>query len=210
MLVTSLHIHRQCIQTLKDLSAAYHPMFGIPEPGRIRAPLIADRKNGVSWTNFVNNTFLDVGDVPGEECWMVRTPQIKITRPGDHGGPELCASILKVRLIYFLCNPTEDNWVWLCAGTVEAPFDHHCGRGLVDPEGGRLCINGAMHGRPATREINESRKRCKTGCRALCDSHGTGFKCIFTHSDGSLKPCCMVEDHLPRCEHTVPCFPFTS
>jgi len=185
-------------------------MFGPPEVGRIVAPYTAERKNGVSWTNFVNSVFDEIGDVPVDFCWMVGTLQIKITAPKTGGGTRLCASVVKTRLIYFLTHPSVDCWEWLLAGNPEEPFDHWCGRGLADSATRLLCVNGFKHGEPATRAINEDRKLCKRACRATCDGHGTGHKCVFTHPDGTLKPCCMVEDHLPKCEHIPPCFPFSA
>jgi hypothetical protein len=204
-------IRDRCMQALRDLHQQVppHPMFGSPTKGLIRAPLTSLRKNGTSWTNYVASIFKDFEGVPLEHCWLSKSNQIKITKVGPDGKTELCSSILKVRLVFFLCNSTSENWLWLVNGDTESPFDHHCGRGLPSPPDTSFCVNGFAHGCPSTRFINESRKLCKTGCRALCNGHGTGLKCIFTHHDGSVKHCCMVEDHLPQCVHVPACFPFT-
>ena len=191
-----------------------HPMFGEVTPGLIRMPYKTERSNGVCWVNCLKKiTSTTIGQkFKLGRCWLTYTPQFKITKPNpdDPSKTVVCASVLKTRFIAFLCKPTDENWESLQSGNIARPFDHWCGRGEFELDEKRVyCVNGVTHGSFATRGANEDRKHCKKhGARALCDGHGTGKKCVFTHPDGSLKPCLMVEDHVPVCNHTPKCFPF--
>ncbi|KAK9235846.1 hypothetical protein V1525DRAFT_241230 [Lipomyces kononenkoae] len=99
-----------------------------------------------------------------------------------------------VRLLAFLANPSSLNWAYLTENgfrAIDTPFSHSCGRGLQRQDGQvAYCINGLHHGRFASVNENRSHRLCYHDARPLCPGHGEPpVKCIFTHPDGTLKPC---------------------
>lgn len=206
---------------LQDLLTTFHnsnpkhPMFGPVKIGLIRAPYQSSRSNGVSWTNFIKTIANKVssGSTIGEnECWMVKTPQLIITKSSD-GKTENAARFLITRFLCFLKDPTDANWTIFSdqSSSIATPFSHFCGRGQKSEGQDKVCINGIEHGHFSTQEENESHKLCKFGSLATCPGHGVNSHlCIFTHSDGKLKPCLMFRDHIPICNHSRKCFPFST
>lgn len=202
-LVTCLHAEQPC-----------HPMFGPPQAGEIRLPLAASRANGQCWQNAMIKiggwVCSEMGEkVTANTCWMSRSTQLQITQPfGPHRSTVL-RSITVVRLLAFLKAPTEENWTKLNEGrhAIAHPFSHTCGRGLRVEGQQAACINGLHHGRFANRNENESHKLCTNGARCLCPGHGSPpVKCIFTHDDGTLKPCRNRDDTVPPCTCERRCF----
>lgn len=191
-----------------------HPIFGTPAMGLIRLPLVATRANGQSWRNAMKKIGSWVASEMGENlgrdtCWMSRSTQLQITRPSGKHSSTVLRSITVVRLLAFLKAPTNDNWQKLDKGTnaIDCPFSHCCGRGLRTDGSQMACINGLYHGRFADRSENESHKLCTNGARCLCPGHGAPpVKCIFTHPDGTLKPCRNLEDRVRKCSCMRRCF----
>lgn len=182
-------------------------MFGTVSAGLVRAPYASDgRKNATSWLKVIRNIadkskYLRPIDFSGD-CWMSKTTQIKLTLSGGGGGvTKLTKSILTVRFLAFLQNPTDENWTILCNDDALSnhPFDHICGRGQQRrDQNGYVCINGILHGTFSDRQANEARKKCTNGARCLCPGHGQqpATKCFFVHADGQRKRCRNHDDHV--------------
>ena len=152
----------------------------------------------------------EMGDKLEEKtCWMSRSTQLQITQPSGRHSSKVLRSITVVRLLAFLMAPSDENWRKLDEGAdaITHPFSHNCGRGLRVEGQQTACINGLHHGRFADRAENESHKLCTNGARCICPGHGSPpIKCIFTHTDGTLKPCRNVEDRVPACACAKRCF----
>jgi len=96
---------------------ADHPMFGVIEDGKVRAPFEAkpgDRSNTVTWKkiimSFANQLKVNgVTRIGSNCCWMVKATQIKLTRQVEKR-TKLCKSILWTRFLHFLKSPTDNNW----------------------------------------------------------------------------------------------------
>ncbi|KAK9484577.1 hypothetical protein V1527DRAFT_195576 [Lipomyces starkeyi] len=103
-----------------------------------------------------------------------------------------------VRPLAFLANPTPLHWAYLTENglALDTPFSHWCNRGEKRSDGQvAWCINGQYHGRFASYDENVSHKYCGNGARPLCPGHGIPkVNCIFTHPDGTIKPCLNLED----------------
>jgi len=194
----------------------HHPrqeMFGPIAPGRLVMPFHdATRANSVCWWNAIEScctrqmrSELQWGS---NACWMTKTTSYKITKQVS-GKTVLCKSFKAVRLFAFLIDPTDVHWLALRDGDEKTPFDHWCGRGEpTDPfQQGYMCINGVEHGKFTNRAINEERKLCKNGARVLCPGHGPNLvKCVFTHPDGSPRPCRNNPTHVPVCACNPRCY----
>ena len=141
-------------------------------------------------------------------CWMSRSNRIQISASTSAHGNHILAAVTITRLLAFFADPSDGNFAALTSLTPTAsPFSHACRRGHLRSDGGVGCINGVYHGRFATRYENESHKLCTNGALALCPGHGNPpVKCIFTHPDGTLQPCRMKEDSVPKCSCLRPCF----
>lgn len=191
-----------------------HPMFGEPAVDLLRLPLVSRRRNGQSWESVCHNIDgwvalgMGVGCATIDACWMSgRDYRISI-RKSTNGVSVICKTIVAARWIYFLSNPSDENWDKLSNGNTHH-FSHFCGRGEVraDDQVGR-CLNGVTHGRFETRVVNEDRKKCTNGARALCPGHGEpAVKCIFARPDGQLAPCLMMEDRVGPCTCESSCLP---
>jgi len=202
-------------QRLSDIRTHHprHEMFGPISAGRLIMPFHdSTRANSVCWWNAIEScctrqmrSELQWGS---NACWMTKTTSYKITKQ-ESGKTVLCKSFKAVRLFAFLIDPTDLHWAALSSGDEKTPFDHWCGRGEpTDPlQQGYMCINGVEHGEFTNRANNEERKLCKNGARVLCPGHGPKLvKCVFTHPDGSPRPCRNNLTHVPVCVCNRRCY----
>lgn len=193
-----------------------HEMFGPLEAGHLRAPYEpTTRKNGTSWQSVIKSIartkYLYPIQLESNDCWMSKTSSVKLTKQ-ENRKTVLLKSVKTVRLLAFLIDPSDENWVALKDGIVSLslPFDHFCQRGeCTDPDqNGFVCVNGFKHGVLSKRDANESRKFCKNGALCLCPGHGfPKMYCIFTHGDGRIKPCCNQRNSVPICTCSRRCYP---
>ena len=181
--------------------------------------MISPRSNGQCWANWCRKIAASVAremgeKVPAGACWMSRLTVLDIGEPRGLHSTRSLRKITVVRLLAFLADPSDTNWGKLCAlpsdapgsQLIDNPFSHRCGNGS-QTAGVPGCINGLDHGRFATRDENESHKRCANGALALCPGHGEpAVRCIFVHPDGHPRPCRMMEEHVPACRCDRRCF----
>ncbi|KAK9352184.1 hypothetical protein V1523DRAFT_414767 [Lipomyces doorenjongii] len=188
-----------------------HEIFGEPAQGLVRLPLHSSRPEGPSWAKVCKYIATWVFDETKssfsfEGCWMARQQKIVIS-----SGDVTYRRIYVVRLLAFLRDPSTLHWQYLSEDKQQAmntPFSHACNRGTKRHDGQvGYCVNGLYHGRFATRAENLSHRQCGNGARALCPGHGAPpVYCIFTHPDGTIKPCINQLDHVPRCCCEKYCF----
>ena len=203
-------------QRLRDIYLHHpqHEMFGPMQVGRLVMPFHdQSRANSVCWYNSIDSCCSKPMHVPLQmgiaHCWMTKSNSYKINTPKQGGGTTLCKSFKVVRFFAFLMQPSDANWANLRDGQEIRPFDHWCGRGeTTDPlQQGYMCINGVEHGDFSTRAANEERKQCKNGARVLCPGHGPNLtKCVFTHPDGTARPCRNHATQVPVCACVVRCY----
>jgi hypothetical protein len=219
----SFDLEKKLVSLFEDLhtSHPHHAIFGAPTAGHIRLPLQHARANGQCWINVAKKIGRwvrgEMGDKLGERtCWMSTQAQLQITQPNGRHSVQVLTQVTVVRLLAFLANPTNDNWLKLSPAPplrpIDFPFSHTCARGGPRPDQilNTVCINRLYHGRFATRGENESHKLCSNGARVLCPGHGDDpadlVKCVFTHPDGTLMPCRMREDSVPMCNCATKCY----
>ncbi len=191
-----------------------HAMFGPADVGVLVMPMHdQSRANSVCWWNAIDTccsrTMRSPLRIGHNECWMTKTTSYKINKPDPRGRTVVCKSFRAVRMFRFLMDPTDVHWAALRDGDERLPFDHFCGRGeTTDPaQMGYCCINGAEHGIFTNRLTNEERKMCKNGARVLCPGHGVNLtKCIFTHPDGTTRPCRNDANSVPVCACQPRCY----
>jgi len=203
-------------QRLRDiyLHHPHHEMFGPMQVGSLVMPFHdQSRANSVCWYNAIDSCCSKPMLVPLQmgivQCWMTKSNSYKINKPKQSGGTTLCKSFKVVRFLAFLMQPTDANWINLRDGQEMRPFDHWCGRGEATDQlqQGYICINGVEHGEFSTRAANEERKQCKNGARVLCPGHGPNLtKCVFTHPDGTPRPCRNHAAQVPVCACAVRCY----
>lgn len=190
-----------------------HPIFGEPKEGLVVAPYDSPRSNGVCWRNIMRKiakkTYLRPISLGNNECWMIgkNSTTVSITKQSSKGETIQTVQIKIVRVLAFFKDPSDRNWAAVCSPDVN-PFDHWCARGECRPDQQtHVCINGIEHGTFSDRATNEDRKKCTYGAVCLCPGHGpSAIKCIFTNSDGTLRPCRNNPTSVPQCTHTPRCF----
>ncbi|KAK9377578.1 uncharacterized protein V1513DRAFT_26 [Lipomyces chichibuensis] len=192
-----------------------HQIFGEPSPGLVRLPLYSSRANEQSWAKVCGNIATRVlkemkSSFRLQACWMSRSKCIQISKKSK-GNTVIYRNIGIVRLLSFLANPTPLHWAHLSENgkqAFETQFSHFCNRGEKRSDGQvAFCVNGLYHGRFETNKENLSHQYCGNSARPLCPGHGApAVKCIFTHPDGTMKPCLNLEDMVPKCACTKPCF----
>lgn len=199
-----------------------HSIFGQPEKGLVRLPAYQSRRaNQPCWASVLKTAARHVQHEMGDRlelksCWLVRGDgkrKYNITVQKDKHNSVL-RSVLLVRLIHFFEHPSEANFRDLQlqeVGHQSRPFSHWCGNGEIGrgPDA-RYCLNGAHHGRFATKGENESHKQCTYGARPLCPGHGDGSNrkafCMFMHADGTPQPCRNLSSHVPACNCNPRCY----
>jgi hypothetical protein len=106
-------------QSLHSTSPS-HAIFGTPEKGKIRAPLtLVGSKEGsltraISWEKKCRALAVDVEKKMGafiypESCWL-RDDQAWVFNRRSEGKVETLHSVLVVRLLAFLADPSEQSW----------------------------------------------------------------------------------------------------
>ena len=191
-----------------------HEMFGAIQSGVLVMPFHDQaRANSVCWYNAIDSVCSKPMRLNLQcsinQCWMTKSSSYKINKPKAGGGTTLCKSFKAVRFFAFLMNPTDANWNNLRDGQETRPFDHWCGRGEATDaaQNGYVCINGMEHGDYSSRAANEERKQCKNGARVLCPGHGRSLtKCVFTHPDGTARPCRNNPTQVPVCACQPACY----
>ncbi|KAK9357952.1 hypothetical protein V1504DRAFT_462733 [Lipomyces starkeyi] len=201
--------HRGWLWSKRDKGQANHEIFGEPAQGLVRLPMYSSRPGRPSWAKVCKVIATWVHDemkssLKFEGCWMSRNDRLEITSKGVR-----YRRVLVVRLLAFLADPSPIHWEYLNKDPVQtyhSPFSHSCNGGNKRNDGQvAYCIIGLYHGRFATIEENSSHLFCSRA-RALCPGHGVPpVHCIFTHPDGTLKPCLNQVDKVPKCCCDRPC-----
>lgn len=205
---TADYVYAAVFDRIKDLYEREpdHPMFGEIENGKIRCPLGPLKKpNEVSWAKKIRDLARNVASRTGDtmlrgSCWMWYSSANEIIWQKKDTGRY--ASIMPVRLLCFVANPSRENWAILTdekyrvpdgRRSKDFPFCHTChnGQGSLGEKVAH-CINGIEHGFFGTSVLNNSMKSCaKAAGRWCCPGHGPGNKhCKWVNkSNGSLLPC---------------------
>ena len=213
-----------------------HPMFGPIENGKIKCPLGPLKiPNEVSWCKKIRDFARNVEKNTGSEiikgsCWLwsgasneILWQKKKVTDAHGNVTGGRYASIMPVRLLCFISDPSKENWAILTDEKYQVnggrkskdyPFCHTChnGQGSKRDKSVPHCVNGMEHGFFGTSAVNNSMKPCaKASGRWECPGHGPDSKRHCKYVDGrtgGLLPCRngMEVRHRNGCECEPNCF----
>lgn len=195
----------------------HHPMFGPIERGKIKCPLGPLKvPNEVSWHKKIRDLARNIEKSTGTEmikgsCWLwsgaaneIIWQKKKVTDAQGNVTGGRYASIMPVRLLCFINDPSDKNWAILTDEKYQVadglkskdyPFCHTChnGQGSKRDKTVPHCVNGAEHGFFGTSAVNNSMKTCaKADGRWQCPGHGPDDKrhCKYVDGEtGRLLPC---------------------
>ena len=204
-------------QRLRDIYLHHpqHGMFGPMQVGRLVMPFHdQSRTNSVCWYNAIDSSCskpmhvsLQIGIA---QCWMTKSHSYKINTPKQGGRTTLCKSFKVVRFFAFLMQPSDANWANLRDGQETLTI-----RSLVWSRRDYCSAAAGLHvyqRRGARRlqyiePLTRRGQQCKNGARVLCPGHGPNLtKCVFTHPDGTPRPCRNHATQVPVCACVVRCY----